>query len=205
MLETTIFKLDGYETPKKLIQDFGKLVQKEGSQAVLKQNRFKPDCEKWVAGMTCIGMTKLTKRSWFVKPGDPKEQTPDFRAAAFDKIENEKYLIWDEVECEIVRCPMGLIPVDHKEPECIFFEHIEKTKLWKVYPENFVLVIYSQFTWKQFSLEKLSKFFCDRAPKLREIWVLMNISLYGDRHLLAKLYPNRLDVEIDNSDLLYER
>ncbi len=204
MLETTLFKLDGYENPKKLVRDFRDLVCREGAEAVLNQGRFKLDREKWVAGMTCIGMTKLTSRPWFVKSADPKEETPDFRATAFDTIENDKYLIWREVQCEIVECPKDLIPNCCADPERLFFEHIEKTKLCKAYPPNFVLVIYSRFGWQNFSLGLLSNFFSNRKPNLWEIWDLMNISPNGDRHLLTKLFPDRLDVEINHSDTMNE-
>jgi hypothetical protein len=201
MSETVLFKLDGYENPKNLVLDFWNLVQKEGAEAVLKQGRFKLNRENWVAGMTCIGMTKLTRRAWFVKASDPKEETPDFRATAFDTVKDGKHLVWNEVECEIVDCPKNLIPDNCREPERIVFEHIKKTKLWKAYPKNFVLIIYSRFTWKQFSLEKLSEFFCKCNPNLFEVWDLMSISETGDQHLLAKLFPNRLDVEINRLDI----
>ena len=202
MLETVLFKLDGYENPKKLVRDFRDLVCKKGIEAVLKQGRYKLDREKWVAGMTCIGMTKLTGRPWFVKSADPKEQTPDFRAAAFDTVEDGKYLIWCELECEIVECPKESIPPNCAEPERVFFDHIEKTKFCKAYPPNFILVIYSQFTCQNFSLEKLSRLFCDRKPQLSEIWDLTSIFSDDSKYLLAKIFPDRSDVEINHLDTI---
>ncbi|MBI4846627.1 MAG: hypothetical protein HY810_09215 [Candidatus Omnitrophica bacterium] len=202
MFETVLLNLKGYENPKKLVREFLSLVHNKGREAVLRQGRFKLDREKWVAGMTCVGMTKLTGRPWFIKSADPKDQTPDFRATSFDKIENGKCLIWCEVECEIVECPKNLISHNSINPEYIVFEHIEKAKLWKAYPQNFVLIIYSRFACDQFSLEKLSQLFCDYKPKFMEIWNLISISPTEDIYLLAKLFPDRLDVEVNYLDIL---
>lgn len=202
MTDTSLFKIDGYESPKKLIKDFCELASKEGLDAVLKKGKYKLDREKWVAGMTCIGMTKLTGRPWFVKPADPKEQTPDFRAAGFDHVENEKYIIFSEVECEIVYCPKDLILDGCQDAESVFLKHLEETKFCKAYPSNYVLIVLSQFEWKNFSLEKLAQLLAKRQPRLWQIWSLMNISQDKFKYLLAQLFPQRADVEIDTVDLM---
>lgn len=199
MNETSLFKLDGYISPKKLLADFYSLVSKEGKEAVLNRAKYRREREKWVAAMICIGMTKVTGKPWFVKI--PESDPPDFFAAAFRKLENSKLPVWDEVSAEIVECPKHLLSPDCQDAEQAVFDHVNKTKLSKAYPPHYCLVIHSRFAWRGFKLEKLSKLFLQRKPALFAVYDLMNVSPDGSRYLGAELYPKCRIVEIDSLDL----
>lgn len=157
------------------------IINQNGLVSVLADNKFKLDKEAWITAVFLIGLSKTTKKEYWVR-GNPEDSTPDTYGISF--VELDKGLEQEIINFEVFEW--------ETHSKVSLQDHIYKKIKNKSYPEYFWLLCYAHSRERELiDMEVLYQHFHKQKFGFSQIWVLCGIGDNQNEYTITKLYPDR--------------
>ncbi len=175
---------DIYMSPLFVLDRFKSIMEKYGTERVLKESKFKKAREIWAGATFLLGLTKATNKKYWLKP-EYIDEPPDIYVTTTlphpEKDGNQK-----------IDFSVEIMDWDWHSGDTLLNAITKKLKNVR-YPEGYTLLIYGK--QKPDLLVNMEKIFIKLSKKkinINDIWILLPVKNVPDcDHHICCLYPKR--------------
>lgn len=160
-------------------------LRKTYGEEVVNGNKYQKEREAWIVAVTLLGITKITKETWWLQI--PKEDPPDIKAMTLtpDVMKNWNYVNYRDVE---------VMEVTKYSKNSIIDDILQKIKN-KYYGDKTGLVVYLRRDENIPNMKLLSEKIKDRVSNIADIWIVGNTKPDTNDFIVFSIFP---DVQVIN-------
>ena len=185
-----LFPENHYFSPNFIFKRFQKILEKCGTEYVMKKSKFQKEREAWIAALYLVGLSKNNNKEFWVGI-EEVEETPDTYGVALRDIGKGNSL--DKLNIEVCEW--------ENHSQLSLSDHIKRKLKEKKYPNYFILLCYVHHrSGEKVDLDEIYKKIMDEKYNVSEIFVVASQQNNQYDHFIARLYPNRLKIEFNRQE-----